>query len=137
MTPQIGPTLRNRSSLSFGAFLALALVGAASHRHGQAGGADGFQAMIADSVAKMHAAMEVPFTGDADRDFARMMIAHHQGAIDMALAELRYGKDQRLKRLAQGIVVEQQQEIAVMHRALGEPVPPGTAASTQTTPDAP
>jgi uncharacterized protein (DUF305 family) len=87
--------------------------------------------MIADAVARMHAAMDVPFTGDADRDFARMMIPHHQGAIDMALVELRHGRDERLRRLAQGIIVEQQQEIAVMHLALGDDLPPGTAAPTQ------
>ena len=87
--------------------------------------------MIGAAVARMHSAMDVPFTGDADRDFARMMIPHHQGAIDMAVVELRYGKDKRLKRLAQEIIVEQQQEIAVMHLALGDALPPGTAAPTQ------
>ena len=84
--------------------------------------AGGFRAMMEDAVARMHAAMNVPFTGDADRDFARMMIPHHQGAIDMALVELRYGRDKRLKRLAQEIIVSQQQEIGVMHLALGEAV---------------
>jgi uncharacterized protein (DUF305 family) len=67
-----------------------------------------------------------------------MMIPHHQGAIDMALVELRYGKDKRLRRLAQSIIVEQQQEIALMHLALGDALPPGSAAPTQvqSTPDA-
>ena len=51
-------------------------------------------------------------TGNPDRDFAAMMIPHHQGAIDMAQAELRYGHDERLRRLAQEIVVSQAQEIA-------------------------
>ena len=133
MSSQAGPTTSDRSSLSF-ALLAFALVatgGTAPHRHGHAARSDGFRAMTADAVARMHAAMEVPFTGDADRDFARMMIPHHQGAIDMALAELRYGKDERLKRLAQEIIVEQQQEIAVMHLALGDVPTPGAAAPTQ------
>ena len=93
--------------------------------------ADGFRAMMNASVARMHAGMQVPFTGDADRDFAQMMIPHHQGAIDMALVELRYGKDQRLKRLSQEIIVAQQQEIAVMHLALGDALPPGSPAPTQ------
>jgi Domain of unknown function (DUF305) len=131
----------DRSSLSFGALLALALVatgGPAPHHHGHAAPSDGFQAMTADAVARMHSAMDVPFSGDADRDFARMMIPHHQGAIDMALVELRYGQDKRLKRLAQEIIVEQQQEIAVMHLALGDALPPGTAApkQVQAAPDA-
>jgi len=89
---------------------------------------------MAESVARMHAQMDLPFTGDADRDFARMMIPHHQGAIDMAVVELRYGKDARLRRLAQEIIVDQQQEIAVMRLALGEPLPPDTPAPTQIEP---
>ena len=99
------------------------------------GTADGFRAMMNDAVARMHEAMNVPFTGDADRDFARMMIPHHQGAIDMALVELRHGKDERLKRLAQEIIVSQQQEIAVMHLALGDALPPGSPAPTQVSPN--
>src|SRR2546426_8099426 len=93
--------------------------------------ADTFRSMMSDATARMHAAMHVPFTGDADRDFARMMIAHHQGAIDMALVELRYGKDERLKRLAHEIIVTQQQEIVVMHLALDDALPSGTPAPTQ------
>jgi DUF305 family protein family protein len=94
-----------------------------------------FQAKMGEAVKRMHADMHVPFTGDADRDFARMMIPHHQGAIDMALVEIRYGKDARLKRLAQEIIVTQQQEIAVMHLALGDPLPPGSPAPTQLSSD--
>jgi uncharacterized protein (DUF305 family) len=122
--------------MSFGMILALALAAPAQHQHQQAGGSNGFQTMMGDAVVRMHAEMNVPFSGDADRDFARMMIPHHQGAIDMAIAELRYGKDKRLKRLAQEIIVEQQQEIMVMHLALGDPLPPGTAAPTQIKPQA-
>jgi len=95
----------------------------------------GFRAMMNDATGRMHESMHVPFTGDADRDFARMMIPHHQGAIDMALVELRYGKDPRLKRLAQEIIVSQQQEIAVMHLALGDPLPAGSPAPTQLSAD--
>jgi hypothetical protein len=94
-----------------------------------------FQAKMSEAVKRMHADMHVPFTGDADRDFARMMIPHHQGAIDMALVEIRYGKDARLKRLAQEIIITQQQEIAVMHLALGDPLPPGRPAPTQLSSD--
>src|SRR6266850_2441415 len=133
MTPGFEPTLRKFSSVSFAAILALALAGASSHSQTPPGGS-GFRSMMAGATARMHAAMSVPFTGNPDRDFARMMIPHHQGAIDMALAELRYGKDQRLKRLAQEIIVDQQQEIAVMHVALGDPLPPGAAAPTQIAP---
>jgi uncharacterized protein (DUF305 family) len=100
-----------------GSFVGLVCAFAAA---GKAGAPEGFRKMMDDAAARMHSAMHVSYTGDADRDFARMMIPHHQGAIDMALAELRYGKDERLKRLAQEIVVAQKQEIEVMRLALGE-----------------
>jgi uncharacterized protein (DUF305 family) len=52
--------------------------------------------------------------GNVDHDFAAMMIPHHQGAIDMAKAELLYGKDPVMRRLAQEILVDQQSEIDAM-----------------------
>jgi hypothetical protein len=89
-----------------------------------------FDAMMARSMARMHADMMVPPSGDPDRDFAAMMIPHHAGAIAMAEAELLHGKDPVLRRLAQGIVVEQGQEIAVMRRALADrPVAPDSSAA--------
>jgi hypothetical protein len=57
-----------------------------------------------------------------------MMVPHHQGAIAMARAELRYGRNERLRRMAQGIIVTQQQEIAAMHLAVGEPLEHPTGA---------
>jgi Domain of unknown function (DUF305) len=72
------------------------------------------------AMNKMMSDMEVTPTGDVDHDFAAMMIPHHQGAIDMALAELRYGRDERLRRLAQEIVVSQQQEIVAMRMAMDD-----------------
>jgi Domain of unknown function (DUF305) len=68
------------------------------------------------SMARMMADMSIRPTGDIDRDFVAMMVPHHQGAIDMAQALLKYGTDERLKRLAQEIIVTQQEEIAVMRR---------------------
>lgn len=91
------------------------------------------RAFMADSdraMATMMAAMHVRPTGDVDRDFVTMMVPHHQGAIDMAVAQIRYGKNPRLKRIAQGIVVEQQQEIAMMRLALGQRLPPSVPAPT-------
>ena len=76
------------------------------------------------AMDKMMADMAVKPTGDVDRDFVAMMVPHHQGAIDMAQAELRYGHNEQLRRMAQEIVVEQQQEIAAMRLALGEPCRP-------------
>jgi len=82
--------------------------------------ADGFRAMMNDATARMHVAMNVPFTGDADRDFARMMIPHHQGAIDMATVELQFGKDEETRKLAERIIAAQQQEIAEMNAWLAK-----------------
>jgi uncharacterized protein (DUF305 family) len=70
------------------------------------------------AMAKMMGSMTIKPAGDVDRDFAAMMIPHHQGAIDMAKLELSYGHDPVLRRLAQAIVVEQQQEIDLMQRSL-------------------
>jgi uncharacterized protein (DUF305 family) len=64
--------------------------------------------------------MAAKLKNDPDRDFAAMMIPHHQGAIDMAKVELIYGRDPVLRRLAEGIIVEQQQEIELMQRSLHE-----------------
>jgi len=71
------------------------------------------------SMAKMDKGMmAAPMTGDPDHDFAAMMIPHHQGAVDMAKAVLLHGKDPVLRRLAQEIIVTQQQEIEVMRLRL-------------------
>jgi hypothetical protein len=96
-----------------------------------------FLAENAAAMEKMMNDMAMKPTGDIDADFAAMMIPHHQGAIDMALAELRYGKNEQLRRIAQEIVVEQQQEIVAMRLALGQPLPPSAPAQTQATPDQP
>lgn len=97
--------------------------------------ADAESAFVAENAAamdKMMAAMEVKPSGDIDRDFVEMMVPHHQGAIDMAQAELRYGRNEQLRRIAQEIIVDQQQEIAAMRLALGQPLPPSVASPTQT-----
>ncbi len=87
--------------------------------------ADDFYSLMDDAAERMHVAMRVARSADADRDFARMMIPHHQGAIDMAIVELRFGKDERLRRLAQAIIVEQGQEITLMRSILGDASAPG------------
>jgi uncharacterized protein (DUF305 family) len=75
------------------------------------------------AMKTMMAGMAIQPSGDVDTDFVAMMVPHHQGAIDMARAELRYGRNEQLRRLAQEIIVTQQQEIAVMRLALGQPLP--------------
>jgi len=88
-----------------------------------------FYSEMAGVNARMHADMDVTPTGDVDRDFLRMMIPHHQGAIDMARLLLKYGHDEKLKRLAQSLIVEQGQEIAYMRTLLDSPQPETTATS--------
>jgi hypothetical protein len=74
-----------------------------------------FDQLLGDSMSVMHKGMHsAPHTGDPDRDFVIMMIPHHQGAIDMAKAILLYGKDEQLKRLAQEIIADQQNEVQLM-----------------------
>ena len=81
-----------------------------------------FLAENASAMTKMMIGMGIQPSGDVDSDFVAMMIPHHRGAIEMARAELRYGRNEQLRRLAQEIIVTQQQEIAAMRLALGQPL---------------
>lgn len=73
------------------------------------------------AMDRMMRGMSIRASGDVDRDFIALMIPHHQGAIDMARAELRYGHNEQLHRIAQEIIVDQEQEIAAMRLAVGQP----------------
>ena len=74
---------------------------------------------LAASMDKMHMAMgAVKQSGDNDVDFVRLMLPHHQTAIDMAKIQLLYGKDPQMRRLAQEIITDQQSEIELMQRWL-------------------
>jgi hypothetical protein len=86
------------------------------------------------AMTKMMNDMAIKPSGDIDRDFVAMMVPHHQGAIDMAISELRYGKNEQLRRIAQEIIVDQMQEIAAMNLAIGKPVTDSAPAPTQQQP---
>jgi uncharacterized protein (DUF305 family) len=62
----------------------------------------------------MHRDMDIRFSGNADADFVRGMIPHHQGAIDMAKVVLEHGKDEQVRKWAADIIREQEREIAEM-----------------------
>lgn len=121
---------------SIGLALALCVaVGVAAHTQGHPSGdatsdaaasADAtFASQMMQAMDRMDAGMMAAKpTGDPDRDFAAMMIPHHQGAIDMAKLQLIFGHDPVMRRLAQAIIVEQQQEIELMRRFLQKPSAP-------------
>jgi uncharacterized protein (DUF305 family) len=75
------------------------------------------------AMSTMMAGMATAPTGDVDKDFVAWMTPHHRGAIEMAKAELLYGRNEKLRRIAEEIIVTQQQEIAAMRLAAGQPLP--------------
>src|SRR5271157_5715340 len=80
-----------------------------------------FMQQMNGSMERMDRQMATaPMNGNVDHDFAAMMIPHHQGAIDMAKAELIYGTDPVMRRLAQEILIDQQSEIDAMRLWLGK-----------------
>lgn len=97
--------------------------GSSSHALGQQGmqpkGDNGPSSLAFNGInAKMHGAMDITFTGNADIDFAKGMIPHHQGAIDMAKTVLAFGKDPALKTVAEEIIKSQEAEIVLMNEWL-------------------
>ena len=63
------------------------------------------------AMAEMHANMDVEYTNDADVDFMRGMIPHHQGALDMARSYLQEGKDSGMRRMAEKTIQDQEKDI--------------------------
>lgn len=103
--------------------LCVALLGARvqaeTHADGNQPSTDPDWSELITSMDKMHMAMgAVKRSGNSDVDFVRLMVPHHQAAIDMAKTQLLYGKDAQMRRLAQEIITDQQLEIDLMERWL-------------------
>lgn len=118
---------------ALGTAMWLPAAGAQHMQHGAHGHAHGHGAPATDAAgetpstrayrqinARMHAAMEIDFTGDADVDFMRGMIPHHQAAIEMAEVVLEHGSDPQVRALAEAIIAAQREEIAFMEGWLAE-----------------
>jgi Domain of unknown function (DUF305) len=88
------------------------------------------------AMTKMMIDMGIRPSGDVDADFVAMMAPHHQGAIEMAQTELRYGRNEPLRRMAEEIIVTQLQEITAMRLSLGQPLPPSVPSPDQIPPAA-
>jgi uncharacterized protein (DUF305 family) len=98
--------------------LGLSVQAGAPVKGNQAVADDDWSELVA-SMDKMHMAMgAVKRSGDSDVDFVRLMLPHHQAAIDMAKTQLLHGKDPKMRRLAQEIITDQQLEIELMQRWL-------------------
>jgi uncharacterized protein (DUF305 family) len=104
--------------LGFAAALGLALPVLAQHQHHnappKAAPANPAVEAYKAANARMHKDMDITFTGNADKDFAKGMVPHHQGAVDMAKVVLTHGKDPELRKLAQEIIEAQEKELTIL-----------------------
>jgi uncharacterized protein (DUF305 family) len=117
--PRTAVVLLSTASLATAIWLGRAIA-----QESEPGQKQSFHQLMNQAMTVMDQGMkQAPMAGDPDHDFAAMMIPHHQGAIDMAKVELLFGQDPVLRRMAQEIIVTQQQEIVVMRRQLDQMVP--------------
>lgn len=120
--------MKNAKTVAFGvAGLILAAGIAIAQQHGGGHGGGHMMDVTAAATpkeayeaanARMHQDMAITFSGNADVDFVRGMIPHHQGAIDMARIVLKFGKDPEVRKLAEQIIKAQEEEIAMMNGML-------------------
>jgi hypothetical protein len=132
----VGVVVLGISALILGVGLLRAGAQAETHAGGGQPTTDPDWSELIASMDKMHMAMgAVERSGNADVDFVRLMLPHHQAAIDMAKTQLLYGKDPQMRRLAQEIITDQQSEIELMQRWLKQREPAAAKANQTPAPD--
>jgi uncharacterized protein (DUF305 family) len=90
-------------------------------QHGGSGGMMGMHGPAMErAMQHMQQGMGGGMSGNPDVDFARMMIPHHEGAIEMARSQLEHGKDLQLRQMAQEIIQAQEREIAILKEWLAQ-----------------
>ena len=126
------------SVLSFGVGFLRTSSHAEAHAPSSQPNADPNWSELIASMNKMHMAMEaVEYSGNSDFDFVRLMLPHHQAAVDMAKTQLLRGKDPQMRRLAQEIITDQQLEIEVMQLWLKQHEPAQPKENQTTAPNTP
>jgi hypothetical protein len=124
------------SALSFGVGFLRAITPAEMHAPSSQPNADPNWSELVASMDKMHMAMEaVAYSGNSDVDFVRLMLPHHQAAVDMAKTQLLHGKDHQMRRLAQEIITDQQLEIELMQLWLKQHEPAQPKENQTAAPD--
>jgi len=126
------------SALSIGVGFLRASSHAEAHAPSSQPNTDPNWSELVASMDKMHMAMEaVEYSGNSDFDFVRLMLPHHQAAVDMAKTQLLHGKDPQMRRLAQEIITDQQLEIEVMQLWLKQHEPAQLKENQTTAPNTP
>jgi hypothetical protein len=120
----LGAVILATSVVILGVGLFRAGAQSATHPHDNQPTTEADWSELVASMDKMHMAMgAIKRSGNADVDFVRLMLPHHQAAIDMAKTQVLYGKDPQMRRLAQEIITDQQSEIELMQRWLKQQQP--------------
>ena len=111
----MGPGMMNHAQMQHGPGMHHGPMHGGAQHAGKAKGDTSPSSLAFHSInQKMHEGMDITFTGNADIDFVRGMIPHHQGAVDMAKTVLAFGKDAQIRKLAEEIIKAQESEIALM-----------------------